>query len=94
MAVKKYRRKPKIIEALQFMGDNQSEIEEWIGCDAIIFKNGRVAIYTLHGREFVNPGDYIIKRSNGEFYPCDPQTFKQKYREIKSIKNDNGKENN
>lgn len=36
-------------------------------------------IKTLEGNMFANVGDYIIKGIKGEFYPCNPDIFKQTY---------------
>lgn len=39
-----------------------------------------IIIPTLEGNMTASPGDYIIKGLEGEFYPCKPEIFKQKYR--------------
>lgn len=36
-------------------------------------------IPTLEGTMFVNPGDYIIKGVQDEFYPCKPTIFEVTY---------------
>lgn len=77
----KYRKKPVVIEAVQWTGDTKPEIEEF-------FKNfqgwwfdgvGSIAIETLEGIMRANPGDWIIKGINGEFYPCKNDIFEKTY---------------
>lgn len=36
-------------------------------------------IRTLEGRMKANPGDWIIRGTEGEFYPCKPSVFERKY---------------
>lgn len=83
----KYRKKPVVIEAIQF---NRSfsikQIEEFTDGKATNFRtekcpNGKsyCDIETLEGTMLVTEGDYIIKGVNGEFYPCKPDIFKKTY---------------
>lgn len=66
----KYRKKPIVIEALQFIG-NFTEIENFVGGDAE-FREGKLLIATLEGSLLVSSEDWIIKGIKGEFYPCKP----------------------
>ena len=83
----KYRTKPVEIEAIQFTGLNLEEIKSFVG-DSLIYDildtawevgKGRPRIFmkikTLEGDMNVKEGDYIIKGSLGEFYPCKPDVF-------------------
>ena len=79
--IKKYRKKPVIIEAIQWNGENLSEIDE--------FTRGKVKnhesvliIPTLEGDMYASLNDYIIKGVNGEFYPCKPNIFAKTYEEV------------
>ena len=80
-----YRKKPVVIEAIQFNGYNSTEIEAWmIGLGAREFfsvKDGgkAVLIHTLEGIMEGSPGDYIIRGVAGEFYPCKPDIFDKTY---------------
>lgn len=38
-------------------------------------------IKTLEGEIKANDGDYIIRGTNGEFYPCKPYIFEKSYEE-------------
>ncbi len=80
--MKKYRKKPVVIEAVQFTGNNVDEI---LGFAKDSFKNPLtrdVIIYTSECNMIVSIGDYVIKGVNGEFYPCKPDIFDKTYEEI------------
>lgn len=69
--IKKYRKKPVTIEAIQWDGENLSEIREFTG--GIVKSHESVLIIpTLEGDMYASLNDYIIKGINGEFYPCKP----------------------
>ncbi len=76
----KYRKKPVVIEAVQFNGRNSADIHEFCG-DKVREPVGKdyLEIKTLEGIHIASPGDYIIKGVNGEFYPCKPDIFEKTY---------------
>lgn len=79
--IKSYRKKPVTIEAVQFTGDNEKEIIDFVGCK--LYTNyGNIYIPTLEGIIRAKPGYYIIKGVKGEFYPCAEEVFKETYEEI------------
>ncbi len=85
----KYRKKPIVVEAVQYQGaGNVTEIADWIcsafesgvlaatnGCDPLIVR-------TPSGPITVSPGDWIIEGVNGELYPCKPDIFEKTYEEV------------
>ena len=77
----KYRKKPVVIEAVQWTGDNWIEVSKFLGdsySDPI--RNSRdLFIDTLEGTMMANPNDWIIKGIKGEFYPCKPDIFEATY---------------
>lgn len=91
----KYRKIPVVIEAIQWTGDNQREMFDFLtnyektddymsvsGEHFVIDHNavkGGLIIKTLEGNHVANIGDYIIKGIAGEFYPCKPDIFKDTY---------------
>lgn len=79
--IKKYHKKPVIIEAVQWIGtdENIDEIMEFMHADILSIRNDRLVINTLAGDMMVDPGDFIIKGVYGEFYPCKPDIFEQTY---------------
>lgn len=85
----KYRKKPVVIEAIQFIdnADRIMEIHEFLGGDTMRINyedkyNPYIKIETLEGTMKASVGDYIIKGVNGEFYPCKPDTFEKTYEEV------------
>ena len=78
-----YRKKPVVIEAVQYTGDNKKEIVEFT--DGLALTNTcstHMTIPTLEGDHKADVGDWIIKGVAGEFYPCKPDIFKQTYEEV------------
>lgn len=73
----KYRKKPVVIEAVQWTGTNNQELVSFMG--VVGFEGGKPTINTLEGRLSASIGDYIIKGVKGEFYPCKPDIFEQTY---------------
>lgn len=85
----KYRKKPVIIEAIQFEdnSDRIIEIHEFMGGDTIRVNyedkdNPYLKIETLEGTMKASVGDYIVKGVNGEFYPCKPDIFEKTYERV------------
>lgn len=85
-SVKQYKKKPVVIEAMQFNGDNFA--------DAHMFSHGAFKLWeaadftntyyieTLEGDMKTNPGDYIVKGVKGEFYTVDKDIFLETYEEV------------
>lgn len=85
----KYRKKPVVIEAVQWDGTffgtqfilsifNEIEtlhMDYNVDRDECSFWK----IGTLEGGHIVSPFDYIIKGVKGEFYPCKPDIFEMTY---------------
>lgn len=81
--IKRYRKKPVEIEAVQWTGDNLAELRKLEGFNAVhTCFGGRLNIKTYEGMIHASVGDYIIKGVQGEFYPCKPEIFKQTYEEV------------
>ena len=69
----KLRKKPVIIEGVQWTGDNLSEIQKFYKEDCVLAGGGNeILIETLEGTMAARRGDWILKGVNGEFYPCKP----------------------
>ena len=76
----KYRKKPVVIEALQFDGENHDAIVAFAGISINVgYIDRGMTIDTLEGMMTANPGDWIIKGVKGEFYPCKPDIFEATY---------------
>ena len=89
--IKKYRKKPVVIEAMQFKNVSTGiEIQLWAersshkvslqyAEDTDPLANIRMLIETLEGLMIAQPGDWIIRGIKGEFYPCKPDIFEATY---------------
>ena len=77
MMVEKWRKKPVVVEAIKWTGDNFKDIKAWSADVGLI--EGVLCVSTLEGQMVAAVGDYIIKGVNGEFYPCKPDIFDKTY---------------
>ena len=75
----KFRKKPVVIEAVQYTGKNQNEVADFYPEVSGAFGSRKIFIRTLEGNMEATPGDWIIKGVKGEFYPCKPDIFDATY---------------
>ncbi|WP_339182868.1 hypothetical protein [Paenibacillus sp. FSL R5-0701] len=73
----KFRKRPVVIEAIQWTGENLDEVADMDLNYEI--RDGMILIPTLEGTMVADHGDWIIKGVNGEFYPCKPDIFEKTY---------------
>lgn len=87
----KYRKKPVIIDAIQWDGEpnlwqnkdrNKLLIECYEEGSMVIPTDGTLIIKTLEGSHIASVSDYIIKGVKGEFYPCKPDIFEMTYEPV------------
>jgi hypothetical protein len=89
----KFRKKPVVIEAVQFTGANGWEIQDFmemrlqeeydldgdsLGLIIPTLEDGA----NQQAKHVASPGDWIIKGIKGEFYPCKPDIFAATYEEV------------
>ena len=84
LVMKKYIKKPVVIQAVEYNGANKEEIEAFVEkkLDTVyteLKEPLELKIPTLEGDMKASKGDYIIKGINGEFYPCKPDVFEKTY---------------
>lgn len=80
----KYRKKPVVIETIQYTGLNVVEVGQFLaGAD---FEPGikGFTINTLEGAMLASPGDWIIRGTHGEFYPIKAHIFEANYERAES----------
>jgi hypothetical protein len=85
----KFRKKPVVIEAMQFQGMSVTNSAYQEILDAWLLKNqgdrkcryvgNTIVIPTLEGDHTASPGDWIIRGVQGELYPCKPDIFAKTY---------------
>jgi hypothetical protein len=75
-----FRKKPGVVKAVKFTGDNGGEMREFVG-SALSWNplRNEAHIATEEGIMRANAGDWIIKGVKGEFYPCKPDIFAANY---------------
>lgn len=90
--IMKYRKKPVVIKAVQWTGENREEIRTFCTYSAFFVPTrqdteGRstkwsLLIDNIEGIMYAEIGDYIIRGVNGEFYPCKPDVFEKTYEKV------------
>lgn len=93
----KFRKKPVVIEAVQWTGANIEEVSAWLKvfhpheesfiecakCSVLFDLDKRVmSIKTLEGVMTASPNDWLIRGVQGELYPCKPDIFAATYEEV------------
>lgn len=92
----KFRKKPIVIEAIQFTYPPTEELLAFCGRSMVnVMKErhmgaiGTAQIFTLEDgmgkgsiRHVASEGDWIIKGVQGEFYPCKPGIFDRTYEQV------------
>tara|TARA_R110000796_G_scaffold248280_1_gene374940 strand:+ start:64 stop:351 length:288 start_codon:yes stop_codon:yes gene_type:complete len=92
--IQKFKKRPVVIEAIQYNQLNREEIQKFVGEKlyqelesetAYLAGKGApqfsLVIPTLEGDMKAMNGDWIIKGVKGEFYPCKPDIFELTYEE-------------
>lgn len=82
-SVRKYRKKPVVIEAVQLVTDDDfTAAGKWIG-ESVRYDDEVdevcLDIDTLEGTMTAHFNDWIIKGVKGEFYSCKPDIFEATY---------------
>lgn len=81
----KYRKKPVVVEAVRWNGNNHKEVIDFAENKIWFDELGNIWIATLEGDMVAQKGDYIIKGVQGEFYPCKPDIFAETYEEVEYL---------
>lgn len=78
----KYRKKPVVIDAVMWDGENVNEVLGFMSWRNASIERSGLVIHTLEGDHNASPGDFIIKGIAGEFYPCKPEIFWMTYEAV------------
>jgi len=89
----KFRKKPVVIEAVQFTGMSVVRGTPWLaaargkgwgepGAVRIAADVDALEIFTLEGAHRANLDDWIIRGVKGELYPCKPEIFAATYEPV------------
>jgi hypothetical protein len=79
-----YRKKPVVIQAVQWTGENNTEILHFCSTCYITSsgKSKDLIVSTLEGDMSASVGDFIIKGVKGEFYACREDIFDITYETV------------
>lgn len=92
----KFRKKPVVIEAMQFRGvdtalhdvDYVVAFDDWLvaneGGRQCRYVGETIIIPTLEGGHIASAGDWIIRGVAGELYPCKPDIFAMTYEPVEN----------
>lgn len=88
----KYRKKPVVIDAIQWAGGDYECLNnfcghEWSRADVqeMAFDDPeQVVVYNKEERQWLHVpvGHWIIRGLKGEYYPCSPDVFEQTYEAV------------
>jgi hypothetical protein len=79
----RYRKRPVVVEAIQFTGTNIEEIAELLGWEWDgEGSSDRIIVETLEGDMTANVGTWIVRGVLGEAYPVQEHIFKQTYEPV------------
>jgi hypothetical protein len=96
MLPRKYRKRPVVVEAWQFIYAHfrAEENKAWDDTDLATFNifwdslDEHWFIETLEGPLVISDGDWIIRGVLGETYPCKPDAFTQSYEDVEETMQD------
>lgn len=81
----KFRRKPIVIEAIQFVGRSKGHlkaIRDFCKGQGVMFHGSELMIPTQGGNLIVKKNDWIVKDANGDLYVNNSVSFKRTYEAV------------
>lgn len=89
----RFRKKPVEVEAVRLLRETWDEVHAFVGDE--IFREGAITytivgggcglrIPTLEGTMLAVEGDWIIRGTEGELYPCKPAAFEATFEPVTS----------
>lgn len=92
MPAQRYRKRPVVIEALQWDGTEESmdEVANFVMAPNVgdqdisgqLAGDIHIVIHTLEGDMRADVGDFVIRGVKGELYPCKPDIFAATYEAV------------
>lgn len=79
-----YRTRLVQIEAVQFKGDLAPVVDAFSDLAIRVTGANEIQIHDVLHDSWINlaPGDWVIRGTEGEYYPCADQVFTKKYEEV------------
>jgi len=77
----KFRKKPEVVDAVQWNGENLSELRVFLGVNLLYTLPGseEVPLTTQSGKQFARVGDWLVKAENGGLALCPPKALLRFY---------------
>lgn len=81
MTVRLYRKRPIVVEAIEYCRDNLVDVLDFIrkGKVHYLVKSTGILLRTPSGDMLVKYGDFVVRGLNAEYYPCTPEAFTATY---------------
>jgi hypothetical protein len=79
-SVKNYKRKPTVVEAIQWDGTNWSEIVKWGNDSLHLWENKKIIM--VYGESFAVVGDFIAMDAGNNFAVIPENYFREYYEEL------------
>jgi len=79
-----YRHLPVEVMAIQFTGDNPNQAAGFMDCQHPAITCGQLLVLTSHGIVAADPGDWIVRGVDGDYYPLRPKVFEAMFESIPS----------
>lgn len=79
MPVIRCRKKPIVLDAMQWTGDNLPELQAWCPDLIVDWPGPHIYIHTLEGMERVERNAYVLKGTRGEYWPVRQDIFEDTY---------------
>lgn len=76
----------RVTEVLKAFADNTAAPDPWVTVGMVdgtlIFAGNAIRVRTFEGEMLGKEGDWLIRGTEGELYPCKASIFERKYQEI------------
>jgi len=91
MGIRRFKKKPVVIEAVRWVWQNWNDICDFVPVPDVLYvpdeeehkEFPKLRIKTLEGEHIVSYGDWIVKGVKGEYYAVKPDIFEKTYEEVK-----------
>lgn len=79
---KRYKMKVAPVEAIQWTGDNIQEVKDFCRQYALFLRDAELYIRVDGRKLYAAPGDFIVRRTDGQFCPLSKHVFEETYEEV------------
>ena len=83
LPVRRYRRRPPLVDAIQWDGRNTTDVLAWCGGRLVEHDDGRQVIATNDAMSWAQLGDYLVREAipggGWRFYAARKETFEHGY---------------